>query len=195
MIKVIDDIIDKEYQENIKTLFYKNQHFSWFYVDDITNKDKGLQRRPGFRHGFVTGGKSVSNCWPLIQPLAKAIADKINVKGDVIEARSFLQLPLNQKFIGSGVDTPHIDTNIPHTVFLYYVNTTDGETVIYDYKSKIKDKEIVDVPFFEDIKVLKKVKPKQGRCVIFDGSYWHTSVQPKKDVRAIINFNISTNGT
>ncbi len=36
---------------------------------------------------------------------------------------------------------------------------------------------------------------KEGRDVVFDGLYWHTAEQPKKDVRCILNFNISTNGT
>ena len=51
------------------------------------------------------------------------------------------------------------------------------------------------MPFFEDVKELKRITPKQGRVVIFDGMYWHTAEQPKKDVRCILNFNISTNGT
>ena len=58
----------------------------------------------------------------------------------------------------------------------------------------IKQKKEGDMPFFEDVKELKRITPKQGRVVIFDGMYWHTE-QPKKDVRCIINFNISTNGT
>ena len=41
----------------------------------------------------------------------------------------------------------------------------------------------------------KKIKPKKGRLVVFPGSFWHTAEQPKKDVRCILNFNISTNGT
>ena len=52
-----------------------------------------------------------------------------------------------------------------------------------------------DIPYAEEVNVLKKVKPKQGRVVVFDGLHWHTAEQPTKDVRCIINFNISTNGT
>ena len=68
---------------------------------------------------------------------------------------------------------------------------SDGDTIIYNYKTKKEG----DVPFFEDVKEKKRITPKQGRVVIFDGMYWHTAEQPTKDIRCIINFNISTNGT
>ena len=61
-----------------------------------------------------------------------------------------------------------------------------GETVIYNYKSKDED----DIPYFEDVKELKRVTPKQGRIVVFDGRYWHTAEQPTKNIRCIINMNI-----
>ena len=108
-----------------------------------------------------------------------------------MEARSFLQLPLNIDFAGTGVDTPHLDRFEPHLVYLYYVCDSDGDTIIYDYKTEKEG----DVPFFEDVKELKRITPKQGRVVVFDGMYWHTAEQPKKDVRCILNFNISSNGT
>ena len=108
-------------------------------------------------------------------------------RDDIMEARSFLQLPLNKGYIGEGVDTPPLDRTEPHLVFLYYVNDSDGDTIIYNYKSKSP----TDIPFFEDVKEQKRVKPKQGRVVIFDGMYWHTAEQPTKDVRCIINFNIA----
>ena len=66
------------------------------------------------------------------------------------------------------------------------MNDSDGETVIYNYKSKDED----DIPYFEDVKELKRVTPKQGRIVVFDGRYWHTAEQPTKNIRCIININI-----
>jgi len=44
--------------------------------------------------------------------------------------------------------------------------------------------------FIKNKKVIKKVKPIQGRLVIFDGSMLHTAEQPKKDIRCVINFNV-----
>ena len=53
-----------------------------------------------------------------------------------------------------------------HLALLYYVNDSDGDTIIYENKKTLKIK--------------KTIKPKQGRIVIFDGSYWHSGSQPKK---------------
>ena len=36
----------------------------------------------------------------------------------------------------------------------------------------------------------KKVTPKQGTAVMFDGKYLHTAYQSNKHMRCIINFNI-----
>ena len=106
---------------------------------------------------------------------------------EVLEARSFLQLPLDKNFIGKGVDTPHLDRTEPHLVVLYYVTDSDGDTIIYDYKSKDEN----DIPYFEDIKELKRIKPKQGRVVVFNGLHWHTAEQPRNDIRCIININLN----
>ena len=54
---------------------------------------------------------------------------------DVIQGRSFLQLPLNNKKV--DVDSPHIDTDDKHFVMLYYVCDSDGDTIIYNEKVEI----------------------------------------------------------
>ena len=70
--------------------------------------------------------------------------------------------------------------------FLYYVNDADGDTILYNYRSK----NIKDIPNYEDIKIIKKVTPKQGRVLVFDGMTWHTAQQPTKGPRCVINFDM-----
>ena len=194
-IIVIDNIISKKEQEKLKeVLIFKSSEnsFNWFFTPDVSAIKNPHQSRPGFSHVFLNNGNINSKFYNLIQPIIDKTAKKIKIKvKGVIQARSFLQLPLRKEFTGDGVDTPHLDRTTPHLVFLYYVLDSDGDTIIYNYKSKNED----DIPYFEDIKELKRIKPKQGRVVIFDGLYWHTAEQPTKDIRCIINFNISNNGT
>ena len=96
---------------------------------------------------------------------------------DVLQGRSFFQLPLN--FKGERRDTPHIDTLKDHFVMLYYVCDSDGDTLIYNEKSK------------SDIYTLqKRVTPKQGRVILFDGSFYHTGEQPLNNVRCVVNYNL-----
>ena len=89
-IKIIDDCISLEKQNNIIKESLNNKYFPWFYKQDITSLRAGNQGRPALSH--------------------------------------------------------------------YYV--------------------------------LKKITPKQGRLVIFDGDIEHTAKQPQDDVRCVINFDI-----
>ena len=36
----------------------------------------------------------------------------------------------------------------------------------------------------------KKVTPKQGRVVLFDGAYYHTAQQPNNNIRCIVNYDL-----
>ena len=38
--------------------------------------------------------------------------------------------------------------------------------------------------------IKKKVSPKQGRVVLFDGRHWHTAQQPNHNLRCIVNYNL-----
>ena len=177
MIQVFDEIVDIFDQEIIKNFLYDTGQ--WSFVKDVSMKDN-KQQRPGFKIIF-------NQLHPSIDLVLKNTIKKLKLKNPtLLEARTFLQLPLDKKYIGEGVDTPHLDRTTPHWSFIYYVEDSDGDTIIYDYKSKNEN----DIPYFEDVKELKRIKPKQGTIVAFDGLHWHTAEQPTKNKRCIINFNI-----
>ena len=181
MIKVFDNIINEFEQEIIRK--YLLEQSQWSFIEDVSLEDNLHQRRPGFKILFEDK-HALSD---YIQNIVTNTAKKIKLKeSELLEARSFLQLPLNKQFLGEGIDTPHLDRTEPHLVFLYYVTDSDGDTIIYNYRSKNKD----DIPYFEDVKELKRVTPKQGRVVVFNGLNWHTAEQPSNNVRCIINLNI-----
>ena len=188
-MKVFDNIISKKQQEEIKNFMY-GKNFPWYFVSDITHLDNIHQSRPGHFHLIVEKGKINSDYVSEVKKISDSVNKKIKKKLQMYQVRSFLQLPLNEKLLYKDSphieDTPHIDIDRPHTVFLYYVNDADGDTVLYNYKSK----NIKDIPNYEDIKIIKKVKPKQGRVLVFDGMTWHSSTQPTKGPRCIINFDM-----
>lgn len=172
-IYVVDDIVDKEEQEKLKSTLL-SRHFPWFYLDDMTILD-GKQQRPGFSHYFVQDEKVNSNLVHLTDKIIENSCDKINVDWSplVLASRAFLQLPLHNNITkGDLIDTPHVDREREHTVILYYVKTMDGDTIIYTDKGE------------------KKVTPQQGRVVIFNGNLKHTATQPVKGSRCVININI-----
>ena len=183
---VFDDIVNLETQNHIKDLMLNKA--MWSYVSDVTNPQLNDQQRPGFAHYFVKDEIITSDLHNEVLPILQNSLKKLDVHGDrrYLQGRSFLQLPLNINN-REKLDVPHVDlSNFKHLVILYYVTDADGETVIYDNQFVENQK----IPNFEDLKEKQRVMPKQGRVVCFDGYYWHTSQQPSKGTRCIINYNV-----
>ena len=188
-ILVFDDIIDLEYQERIKSILlgdetFEGYYFPWYFTQDVTKqKDKDSQKRSAFFHGYVrdnddTIGTIDSVFHYLIVSLLESACNKIGKQSvNVIQGRSFLQLPINYK--GEREDSPHIDTSDDHFVMLYYVCDSDGDTIIFNEKEKS-----------EKYTIQKIVTPKQGRVVLFDGAFYHTAEQPMNNVRCVINYDL-----
>ena len=143
MIKVFDDIVDIFDQEIIKHQVFNETYHQ--YVDDVSIANNQHQRRPGFKHIFDLSilhdsiKQIVNNCNKKIGRKPINVSDPL-VGDKIIEARSFLQLPLNIDFAGTGVDNPHLDRFEPHLVFLYYVCDSDGDTIIYNNNNKFMEK-------------------------------------------------------
>jgi len=189
-IIVIDDFIDLDYQETIKSILMgQEEHndcvFPWYYIDDVTAAyEEGNQGRPGLSHVYVdlnddNSSEIISDFHDLFLPLLRHACYTLNIpQASVLQGRSFLQFPLNLR--SKEDDTPHIDIDdMRHLVVLYYVCTADGDTVIYNEKKE------------SDIYTEKqRVTPKQGRVVLFDGSHYHTAQQCTNKIRCIVNYNL-----
>tara|TARA_B100000424_G_C22725744_1_gene393839 strand:- start:51 stop:647 length:597 start_codon:yes stop_codon:yes gene_type:complete len=185
-VLVFDDIININYQLQIKDVLmgegvYNEDDFPWYFIPDITyNDDLENQGRCGFTHYFALEDDGIiSDFHPLFVKLIQSSCKKINVKKvDILQARSFLQLPTN--IPKEEVDDPHIDlVDTDHFVMLYYVNDSDGDTIIYNEREKS-----------ESYTIKKKVTPKQGRVVLFDGRLYHTAEQPNDSNRCIVNYDL-----
>lgn len=74
-------------------------------------------------------------------------------------------------------NVPHVDVPVKHTVVIYYVNDSDGETFLFkDKKAK---------------KILTRVMPRKGRFLIFDGGLTHAGSHPyESKMRTVINYDI-----
>ncbi len=179
MIKVYDNIISLELQNAIKDNLFSNET-NWNYLSDITKYPNKNQERAGFLHEMVFNGEVLSPLtFHMFSIIANTLVRSKTELDKIINIRSFLQLPLN--IDTSEVDTPHVDLHSPHLAIVYYVVDSDGDTIIYN-ETKESDTYTVQ----------KKVTPKQGRVVIFDGKYYHTAEQPTLDKRCIINFDLGT---
>lgn len=90
---------------------------------------------------------------------------------------------------------PHIDSWYPHWVAIYYVNDSDGDTYIFNEINDNYDSGIEDVKLIEKNKftIKKRITPKKGKVLLFEGKYYHTSSWPKKNkYRTVININLDS---
>ena len=191
-ILVIDDFIDKDYQEDIKNILlgkeeWGNFLFPWHYIEDVTDGfAENNQGRPGLSHVYVEYNDDktsdiVSDFHDLFIPMLELACETLEVpSARIVQGRSFMQFPLNLQ--SDEDDTPHIDLDEGHrhVVVLYYVKDSDGDTVIFNQRTE------------SNIYTVKqKVTPKQGRVVIFDGGLYHTAQQAINSVRCIVNYNLA----
>jgi len=191
-ILVIDDFIDKDYQEDIKNILlgkeeWGNFLFPWHYIEDVTDGfSENNQGRPGLSHVYIEyndDGSSdlVSNFHDLFIPMLELACGILQIPtAKILQGRSFMQFPLNLQ--SEDDDTPHIDLDEGHrhVVVLYYVQDSDGDTVIFNERTESNT-----------YTVKQKVTPKQGRVVIFDGGLYHTAQQAINSVRCIVNYNLA----
>ena len=190
-IYVFDDFIDIEYQEDIKKILlgefeYEGELFPWSYIEDVTaSGDHDSQHRPALAHQYVeyidgeSVGRKLTIFHHLFLDMLKKVCRKMVIRNiNVLQGRSFLQLPLNLK--NRSLDTPHIDIHDrKHIVALYYVCDSDGDTIIYNERKES-----------ESYTIKQRVTPKQGRMVIFDGWLMHTAEQPLNNTRCVVNYNL-----
>lgn len=182
MIRVVDNFISPQYSELI---FERCASLPWTFVPDISLGNTAQRSIPGFsynfflRHDFNNNEpKTISTpeynyILPmLLEALYKAELPDIKLE-QIFRSRARLTLPNDRLTEQERVDNAHVDYRIPHYVLLYYVNTTDGDTVM-----------------IEGNKIVERIPPKRGRAIIFDGSILHASSTPSLSPRIVINNNI-----
>jgi len=171
MIKIVDNIISKCYQDHIENAF-TSPSFPWFYGMRGITMDAN-DTTTGFHHLIYINDETNNNYhrssyFDIFLPILLQ-ASNAEIKNLLrIRASMFLK---NQNDVDHHL--PHIDYDLPHYTMIYYVNDSDGPTHI-----------------FENEKIIEKVEPIKGRCLIMDGNIYHASSCPKINThRMIINFN------
>jgi hypothetical protein len=183
---ILDDVISKDYQDYLENLLLHNMDMTWHLIRDLDHaKDDQTEFiSVGFSIQAISDHTDHGMLAFIFKSLAYAIAEKLDVKiKKFINARTFLQVPNNLKNSFSY----HVDYAKPHTVLLYYVNDSDGETVILKQKYPFSHNKCYGLTTGE---VLQKIEPKKGRVVMFNGSHFHSASVPTKSLRCVINIDV-----
>jgi len=185
MIKLIENVFDLETQNFIEE--FTTTDVPWFYYSDISGADnhfKDINYFPsgGFSHVAFNDGKINSLLFEEylnLKNLVNQIAEKFEA---TVEEFYRVKLNLTTPVYGyreNNFCSPHRDLPIPHYVFLYYINDADGDTVFFENSENYIEK---------DLKIYRRITPKKGLCVLFDGSIYHTQSNP---IRSSVRLNIN----
>lgn len=182
-IIVLDDVVPLQHQEFLEQYYLRGEN-KWYFQRDITydeqQDDKKLVNHYGFANLIydVQGKSEIGSDFYNVLPILYQALSKTDMNLEaVLRMRAFLQLPI----VGAEEDplnNPHVDLPISHMVLLYYLTDADGDTYIYNENTK-SDK----------YSVKQTVTPKRGRCVLFNGSLYHSSSRPTNNKRCVLNIN------
>ena len=169
-IEVYDDILPEEITDTIENLVLKQSLIPLFYTHNVAKKNTKIFH-PAFGDTFYDPIRNIYKPYShmfleVVYRLGNAL-DMV-IEG-IMQGRIFIHLPSPIP----GLDQKHIDTPDDHYVCLYYINDSEGDTIIFDNNGE----------------ELQRITPKKGRIVFFEGSMYHCSSRPATKTRAILNFN------
>lgn len=184
-IKVVDNLLPDGYVEALRQDM-TGADFPWVYIDNVTHA--GSKGSPGFGHTVLDVPNQIRSAWlPFFKPLVYHIEAANGVPiTELIRIRVGLLLPSDGK-----TNEPHIDFTFPHYTACYYVEDTEGPTVIYDQRSDgsmnyIQAREMAEQGNFT---IACANHPKRNSAVIFDGLRFHASSYPITNKRIVITVN------
>lgn len=228
---MIDNAFSEEEQNFIETYMYE-QEWRFYKINStdvwdlvrknkkteslIKNNNTKLNPNYTFAHYIAEIKENKINILnkETYEKISLFIFNRIKQKVDIEEtqiatSRSFLYVPLKEDMINSTTGI-HFDVYFDNYTCIYYVNDSDGDTVVFEETEKEypvmtrphRHPEIAENTFrrpaeslcyYQGTRMFKehcRVTPKKGRIIMFDGSRYHCGAQPRSNHRCIINFNL-----
>lgn len=181
---IIDDIVSKADQDNIEDCM-TSLMFPWFFnkwVDKYPTRyfstecdESKISDSFQFSHVFYDNGASMPT-YNMVEPIVNNIIQRINVPRCTV-LRVKANLTTTHSFSDDQYQVPHVDTSPPCRTFVYYVNDSDGDTVLFN--EKVGDK-------FTEFTIKETCSPRKGRVFGFDGAHYHAGRFPKQNKNRIV---------
>jgi hypothetical protein len=170
-VKIYDDLITAGLVNTVEDFILNSGKLDFLYFNNATG-GYPKTHNPCFNHTFTfkDNPQSVQSKF-FNQILHHFCHSQRLVPKHILQGRVWLTMPSpNPKPFKVHIDIEDID----HLVCLYYVNDSDGDTILYEEDKKTE---------------MKRISPKKGRILFFNGSIPHCSSEPSKKERAVINFD------
>lgn len=187
--------IPKIYQDELEDFMFSRE-FPWSIVHE--SLDNGTQFSAGFSHLAINDGPInpkgttatpvVSRLLPISYVMGEILGKSVK---KILRIRAGLLLPSNnvtrdrtpEVSFTLGGDDAHVDFMMPHYTGLYYVNDSDGDTIVYNEKQQSTE-------YTE----MTRSSPEKGKIFIFDGEHFHASSKPTNSyARIVLTYNFTVN--
>lgn len=192
-MRVFENIVNSQHQDFIEEQVL-GTWFPWYYepvtsmYDGVSGTfiDSRTRDHPMMVHSFIINGNITSSYWNLVAPIIDSLNNYGLNTSKIIRVKSNLVFP-QANYPEGFYSAPHIDSdwNIEprdQYTFLYYINDSDGDTVLFKEVSDCKTQP-------ETLTEETRFSPKKGTGILFNSCQYHSGTPPRKHkARAVINF-------
>lgn len=158
--------------------------FPWSYVNDVTYEKE--HNNPGLAHtAFDAVNNVYSDYFPFFKPMIYSIEE---ASGKPIKQLLRLRVGMLMNMSRDIPNSPHVDFLMPHYTCCYYVDDSDGDTMIYDQRM-VQGQSSEDTREFARITnftVADRGPPQFNSACFFDGARYHASSFPKEHGKRIV---------
>ncbi len=190
--KVENDVISKNSQNRLYDIVTARD-FTWHimkdsaYASGINTPDFwNMIGTIGYSRTIFAGGEIYEKeIMPWCLHVLDSTLDKAGIQMDELHRIQINLLYRNtDPLYKEGMwTTAHIDEDKDHTVLLYYVNDSDGDTFLFNEKRNEE---------FSEFTELVRVTPKAGSALLFNGQHFHSASNPINSIKRLaINFNFT----
>jgi|TARA_B110000503_G_scaffold65815_3_gene103349 hypothetical protein len=201
-ILYIENLIPETFQDSVIDRVQGDQHFPWFLLHRIGHPDHyGKGTTPNYVDPNITDdvgffhmafdGNVVSPYYDFFRSILEFFTEKTNIKvANMLRVR----LRYTHKGYNHSAEkyaSPHVDfyTGSPYYTLVYYVNDSDGDTIIFD-KIFNPSEEAYNPIMSDPLPELVRVNPKKGCGLFFNGHRFHAGNFPiNYSSRIVINFD------
>ena len=186
---IFDDIIDSD-EQNILESEILSANTKWLEHSNITGEFGGNMHESF--PGNVIYWNSVSDLvLSIVSKIEKNVVEILDMQFvKTIRRKINKTSPLNTLY--DATKLMHIDMGDDHIVIIYYINDSDGDTILFTNKKGNSAENIKDnfsSINTDDFQLLKRVSPKKGRVLVFNGNLYHYGEYPNQGNRFVINYN------
>lgn len=191
-MKIFDKVLGQNALQSLQKEIVHSAAFPWYKtITTYDSKEPNSINDYSWFHLVSKDGEIVSQIYSLLYPMLLCAFDNVNEPvNNFIRLRLALQTPIGQKFVNNA----HVDYGFEHKTALLYLNSCDGNTIIYnevyDHKSEISPLDYLNNKLKNNLTVSNEVDPKENRLVLFNGLQYHSSQRPVDfPYRIILNIN------